>query len=642
MPEGLGYAFGALGGLGLALHELDRQRRQNLKDEMALVKDTGTFVPVGQGEQPARSFLERLLGTGVPPEYYDLGNGKMYRLERYPELGESGARALDLTYPETRTVAPMQPLTPFLADSPAAPLFAQGLPTPSTVTQEQVLPGAADWRLAPKERLEILKEKARQRRDQAMAAAMAERTKLWLQRTPASVAKYQWLRDGLNSDDPDIQEIARIELSRMEAPGRRVDLGEDRLDQVYKMHRERLQTAVDQLDKRLQAAKERNDSRTQAALERQRERFLERLDEIDLLEKGRDYRAELGGEVKREIAGAPGTRAGAVQDMKTDDALAKIKECRTKLHLTGTSSQAFARLEQLVTQLKQQERSHVGPTITRQLRRLGDQLDRAERREGVRPQTPHSPTPGPGRQSSSIRSTTPPAASSQSDQPTPQMLAAYQRYYEGMSPDEAELDLKTEMTQDRLLQERGIPAPRTLAKQQAFSRLFPDRPLNLRLPAPDAPAPAASAVPQPTPPVPQGRPTPAAPPTPQAQAVMQRLRQYYAGLSDADLHREAARLTKDDTGLDVLTGYRRQALDQVRQARQQAGAAAPPAVPEAPATAAPQQVINYLRGQYQNYSTEQLLAEARRLHGSDPLEHRSSIHAACCCGSIRCANTCKL
>jgi hypothetical protein len=169
--------------------------------------------------------------------YYDLG-GKLYKFQPYPELGEQGARALDLTYPETRTIAPMAPLTA-LDDTPAG--YAIGrLPTPASITEEVPIPGAAEMRLGLKERLEILKDKARQRRDQATAAARMERTRLWLQRTPAGVQRYEWLIRGLNSDDDTTRTLAEAELSRLEAPGRRADTAEDRLDQTYQIHRERL------------------------------------------------------------------------------------------------------------------------------------------------------------------------------------------------------------------------------------------------------------------------------------------------------------------------------------------------------------------------------------------------------------------
>jgi len=260
---------------------------------------------------------------------------------------------------------------------------------------------------------------------------------------------------------------------------------------------------VELLDKRLEGAKARNDQRLQAALERHRERFLERLDEISLLEAGRDYRSELGSDTKLEIAGAPGNRAGAVTDMKTANALAKLKEYRNKLYFSGNSSQALSTLEKVIGKLSQQERSHIGPTLTRRLLRLGETLDRAEQRAGAvpRPQTPQTPQGAPqGPRPPSSTGRPPPAgARSQSDPgPTTRMLAAYQRYYEGMSPDEAEVDLRAEMAQDPSLPARGIPSPRTLAKQQAYSRLYPNRPLTMRIP--DVPPPGAA--PQPVTPRP--------------------------------------------------------------------------------------------------------------------------------------------
>jgi len=138
-----------------------------------------------------------------------------------------------------------------------------------------------------------------------------------------------------------------------------------------------------------------------------------------------------------------------------------------------------------------------------QLKRLGETLDRAEQRAGAvpRPQTPQTPQGAPqGPRPPSSTGRPPPAgARSQSDPgPTTRMLAAYQRYYEGMSPDEAEVDLRAEMAQDPSLTARGIPSPRTLAKQQAYSRLYPNRPLTMRIP--DVPPPGAA--PQPVTPRP--------------------------------------------------------------------------------------------------------------------------------------------
>jgi len=94
-------------------------------------------------------------------------------------------------------------------------------------------------------------------------------------------------------------------------------------------------------------------------------------------------------------------------------------------------------------------------------------------------------------------------------------------------------------------------------------------------------------------------------------------------MNDADLAQEAARLAKGDpTSMDVLTSYRAQAVQRVRQARQEAAtlkAAHPPEVPAPPAQATPQQALTYFRGRYQHLSTDELRAEAKRLMASDPL-----------------------
>jgi hypothetical protein len=527
------------------------------------------------------------------------------------------------------------------------------------VTEDAPIPGAAEMRLGPKERLEILKERARQRRDQALANAKIERTKLWLTRTPAGVAKYQWLIDALDSDDPTTRELAEAELSRLQAPGRRADTAETRLDQQYQMHRERLDQRLDELDQRLRAAKDQGDARAEAALTRLRERIAARRDELEFLESGRDYRKELGVEGRR------GTGTSDSADMKVDDALAKLKELRAKPYFPGQAAEKLDRVEQLITQAKKQERSHVGPVITKQLKRLELQLNRAERREGVRPQPQTPLKPPPGRQSSTS-SATPAAASRQSTPgPSPKMVDAYAEYFRQMTPEEAEVDLKADMADDPALTARGIPSPRTLAKQQAYSRVFPDRPLTLRLPAADTP-PQAGPAPQPTtpgqastPPVPTPQPpapTPAAPtptptaprtertapattpPTPQAapqptpqtpraQALMKRLVEYYTPLSDQDLEREAARVSRSDpTGMDVGTQYRLRAIEQVRNARQGPGGPLDPAtgLPASPASSSqrpPQGMGEHTRWveQYRSLDNKALHEEATRVLRSDPL-----------------------
>jgi hypothetical protein len=99
--------------------------------------------------------------------------------------------------------------------------------------------------------------------------------------------------------------------------------------------------------------------------------------------------------------------------------------------------------------------------------------------------------------------------------------------------------------------------------------------------------------------------------------VVQRLVQYYDKLSDRDLAQEARRLEhRDPAVMDSLTPYRVQALDQVRQARQQPRAAAPPDVPAPPAAATHQAVLRHYQALYKDFSTPQLLEEQRRLQGS--------------------------
>ena len=198
------------------------------------------------------------------------------------------------------------------------------------------------------------------------------------------------------------------------------------------------------------------------------------------------------------------------------------------------------------------------------------------------------------------------------------MVAAYRTFYEKLSPDEAEQDLQATLQADPLAR-----ALVTKAKAQVFSTLYPDRPLPRQVPAaqpaaaapapvtPAAPEPAALAAPD------QGR-----APTPQAR-VIERYMQFYETMNDADLAQEAGRLAKGDpTGMDVLTSYRAQAVQRVRQARQQAAepqAAHPPEVPAPPVQTTPQQALAYFRGKYLHLSSDELRAEAKRLMASDPL-----------------------
>ena len=82
-----------------------RRRDEQAWRELQLMKDQGTFVPVAPEEVPERSFGDRLFGRGLPPNYYDVG-GSVYKLERFPELGEENARSLGLTTPVTEYYEP--------------------------------------------------------------------------------------------------------------------------------------------------------------------------------------------------------------------------------------------------------------------------------------------------------------------------------------------------------------------------------------------------------------------------------------------------------------------------------------------------------------------------------------------------------
>jgi hypothetical protein len=215
------------------------------------------------------------------------------------------------------------------------------------------------------------------------------------------------------------------------------------------------------------------------------------------------------------------------------------------------------------------------------------------------------------------------------------MIEAYTRFYTGMSPEEAEVDLKATMAQDRPLQERGVPSPTTEAKQQAYSNVFHDRPLTLRIPAPPTaspttPAPGATATPPvaaPKPPAPpQGRTgtATATPPqqTPQAQppAMLNPYRRYYETFDEKALQQEEDRLRRSDPlAMNPLTAHRLSALNQVRSARQHAATSRQGQdASQLPPKATPQEAINHYRAQYQHFSTADLLTEQRRLMNSDP------------------------
>src|SRR5262249_36600886 len=139
-------------------------------------------------------------------------------------------------------------------------------------------------------------------------------------------------------------------------------------------------------------------------------------------------------------------------------------------------------------------------------------------------------------------------------------------------------------------------------KQRAFSQIWPERPLTMRIPASPQPgataAPAAPrqettapAAPQPgpqpgTPPAPATAPppldrrpgqaqapAPAAPQqTPQDQDRMARYLKFYQQFTDRGLEQEEAKLRKDDPGgMNVTTQYRMEAIDRVRALRQGPG-----------------------------------------------------------------------
>jgi hypothetical protein len=208
------------------------------------------------------------------------------------------------------------------------------------------------------------------------------------------------------------------------------------------------------------------------------------------------------------------------------------------------------------------------------------------------------------------------------------MVAAFERYYRNMTAEEGEVDLNSTMNQDQSLQSRGIPSQITAAKQQAFSQVYPDRPLTMHIPATPAP-PSLAAAPAPAAPAPgtgaapaaprAARPAPATPPpTPQSQA-MARFVEYYDRLNDQDLEREARRLQQaDPAAMDVRTVLRRQALERVQQGRQRLGAAAPPDVPEPPDSASHAEMLKHYIAQYTHLSSEQLIALQARLVGTGP------------------------
>ena len=576
VASGLGFALGGLAGVGSLLDLLDRRRRADSLEEMRLRQGQGTFVPMDASEAPDRSFTQALFGGGLGPDTYDLGGGRLYRFQPYAPLGPEGAKALGLTMdvnvPSTAPPNPQRLLSGFATDA-----------EPTVRVEQQPLPGAAELPVDPKTRLELLKDAARQRRQAGIDATRLERTKLWLQRQPASIQKFTWLRDALNSDDPDIQNIAQTELDRLAAPSDRIDLGRDRLEQQDRQNRERLDQRLTELDTRIEAMKARGETRDLAAMERLRERLAARREEQEFLESGKTYRRELSVDARR------GTGTSDSPELTTDEAEQKLQELRGKPYFPGQSGDKLTTLDRAIGKFKAEGRSHVGPVISKQIRRLEQQLNNAQRREGVRPQ---SPAPVPGRQSSALSPDT---------EATPQPVVNYfARYYQGMDPDTAEGDLKAAMAKDPMLLARGIPSPRTIARQLAFSSVFPDRQMTMRLPAPAAtptpgaaPAPAAPPAaiappPQPAPaapaPVQTQRPQPRqAPPSPQAQALLGKLVAMYDGLSDEELAREEARVQQGVAGADVINQYRQKAIQIIRDRRAGPGGPVDPLPGEVPA-----------------------------------------------------------
>jgi len=359
----------------------------------------------------------------------------------------------------------------------------------------------------------------------------------------------------------------------------------------------------------------------------------------------------LGGDVKLQIAGTPGTTTGAPTDMKTDDAMAQLKQYRNKLYFPGTSAQALDTLEKVIGQLHVQERSHIGPVLTRKLQKLGDQLDRAERREGVRPQTPQSPATAPGRQSAAPGT------------PAGALIRTYEDLYRRIGPEEAEADLNETLTDP--VKSRS---PMAKAKLAAFANLNMRLPTETTLPeapppAPPAAAPAPVAAPAPATPVvaqppaaaapqpratapPQAPQTPRpqvaprqAPLTPQAQALLARFVAAYNPLSDQDLDREEARLQSGAFGMDVLSQYRQKAIQIIRDRRTSPGGpldqgpgepspmpgtqgTAPPVTrpPARTSKGQPQGLDqhNAYVAQYRDLTPQALQAEARRVLLRDP------------------------
>jgi len=360
-PEGLGIALGALGGLGQALYEIARQRRADALEEMRLRKDEGTFVPVSQDQQPPQSFLQRLFGGGTPEGYYDLGSGRMYRLQPYQELGEEDARQL-FDIPGERHMSTMtSPLTPAPADyRPFAttPAGAPAVPPSVTLPAEPVPTALRTLRLTPKLQqelaLEDLKSRALDKRQEALLAAREERARLAAQKDPAGVARLKWIATGLDSDDEDVQSVAQAELERLRSPGRRADTAAAKLDQDYDLALAKIDARAQEIDKRLAAATAAGDQR--AALQAQRDAAtLARLRE------------------RLAAGGTGGKAASATEDMSTDEAIATLQDYRKRPYFPGQAGDKLSALENVIGKLKADGKTTVGPMIAG---RLGDFRER--------------------------------------------------------------------------------------------------------------------------------------------------------------------------------------------------------------------------------------------------------------------------
>ena len=99
-----------LGALHTVLSTIQANReRAQVADllKAKLLEGQGTFQPAPPAQQ---SWLDSIFGGTSAPDQIRIA-GSTYQFRPFPALGTEGARALDLTYPETRTIAPGAPLT---------------------------------------------------------------------------------------------------------------------------------------------------------------------------------------------------------------------------------------------------------------------------------------------------------------------------------------------------------------------------------------------------------------------------------------------------------------------------------------------------------------------------------------------------